>query len=342
MTPLRLFVRRARLVVLVLPIVATTPARAQTLVVLNKSEQSASLIDAVTGHTLAKLPVGRGPHELVVSPDGRTAYVANFGRFGVYPAGDTTHTQAGNTITVLDLAARTVKTTFDFGTHTGEHGLAISRDGKTVWVTSETPNALLEFDGTTGRVANVWPTQQQRSHLVVAVPGEKKFYVTNTVSGTVTAIDRATGTAKSMPAGAGAEGIAVSPDGREVWVASRGENTISVISTATDAIMQHFPAGGQGPQRLQFTPDGAQVWVSNATSNTLTVFDARSPRLLATVNVGKTPAGIIFSSDGRRGYFALSGANQIAVIDVAARAVVQTIDTGVEPDGIAWSAIRPR
>jgi YVTN family beta-propeller protein len=313
---------------------------AQTLIVLNKSAQSAVLIDPTTGQTLATLPVGRGPHELAVSPDGRTAYVANFGRFGVYAAGDTTHTKPGNTITVLDLAGRKVSTTYAFGTHTGQHGVAMSRDGTRIWVTSETPNALLEIDAANGKILHVWPTNQQRSHLVVPSPDERRFYVTNTVSGSVSVIDRATGAVKNIPVGAGAEGITVSPDGREVWVAWRDDSKISVISTGTDAIVETFASGGEGPQRVQFTPDGAQVWASNVRSNTLTVFDARTRKLLGAVSVGKGPAGIVFSPDGRRGYFALSGANEIAVIDVAARQVVQTFNTGVEPDGIAWSTKR--
>ena len=322
-------------------LVATTAsASAQTLVVLNKSDQSAMLIDATTGQTVAKLPVGRGPHELAISRDGRTAYVANFGRFGVYATGDTTHTKPGNTITVLDLAGRRVSTTYAFGTHTGQHGVAVSRDGRRVWLTSETPNALLEIDAANGKILNVWPTNQQRSHLVVPSRDERRFYVTNTVSGSLSVIDRTTGAVKNIPIGPGAEGVTISPDGREVWVAWRDDSKISVISTATDAIVETFASGGEGPQRVQFTPDGAQVWASNVRSNTLTTFDARTRKLLGAVSVGKGPAGIVFSPDGRRGYFALSGANQIAVIDVAARKVVQTFDTGLEPDGIAWAVKR--
>src|SRR5215510_11621310 len=174
-----------------LVLAALAPAiHAQTLVVLNKSEASASLVNPTTGETIAKLPVGRGPHELAISPDGRTAYVANFGRFGVFPAGDTMHTKPGNTVTVLDLADRRVKTTFDFGTHTGQHGVATSKDGSHVWLTSETPNALLEVEATTGKILHVWPTQQQRTHLVVPSPDEKRFYITNTVSGSLTIVDR--------------------------------------------------------------------------------------------------------------------------------------------------------
>src|SRR5205823_14167219 len=135
---------------------------------------------------------------------------------------------------------------------------------------------LLDVDAATGRILAVWPTNQQRTHLVTPSPDERTFYISNTVSGSVSVIDRATGSVKTVPVGAGAEGITVSPDGREVWVAWRTDSKISVISTTRDTLVETFAAGGEGPQRVQFTPDGSQVWASNVRSNTLTVFDART------------------------------------------------------------------
>jgi YVTN family beta-propeller protein len=293
------------------------------------------LIDVASGKTISQVKVGRGPHELALSPDRRFAYVANFGRYSMNAGGDSMSTRPGNTVTVLDLERKVPGATWSFGTHTGQHGVATSRDGRLVWVTSETPNALLEIEASSGLIKHVWPTNQQRSHLVLPSADEKKFYVTNTVSGSVTVIDRATGAVRNLLIGDGAEGMTLSPDGRELWVAWRAGNTISIVSTATDNVTATFEAGGDGPQRIQFTPNGAEVWTSNVRSNTLGVFDARARKLIATVPVGAGPAGIVFSPDGTRGYFALSGANQIAVIDVAARKLVGTIGTGVEPDGIA-------
>lgn len=326
------------LVLLLATACATMPAAdaPATLVVLNKSAHSASVIDPGSGRTLATLPVGRGPHELAVSHDGRLAYVANFGRYGVYPAGDTMHTVGGHTITVLDLAGRTAKATFDLGTRTGLHGAAISRDGTRLWITSETPNALIELDARTGQVLNTWLTNQQRTHLVLPSPDERTFFVTNTVSGSVSIIDRASGRVTNIPIGSGAEGLTVSPDGSELWVARRGDNVVNVVSTARAAIIDSVAVGGDGPQRIQFTPDGREAWTSNVRGNTLSVIDAGTRKVVATVRVGRGPAGIVFSPDGRRGYFALSGGNAIAVVDVQARQVVSTIATGVEPDGIAW------
>jgi YVTN family beta-propeller protein len=318
------------------------PATADTLVVLNKSEFKALLIDAATGKALAKVPTGHGPHEVAVSPDGRTAYVSNFGPFSHYARGDETHTQPGNTIALIDVASRAVKTTWDLGTHMGPHGIVVSHDGKYVWVTTETPQSLLELDAATGKILHVWPSTQQRTHLLVTTPDEKKFYATNTVSGSVSVIDRATSNVKVVPTGPGSEGIGMSPDGKEVWVGIRTDGEVAVISTASDEIVATFESGGKGPSRLRFTPDGKEVWVSNSSSNQMAVFDARERKMLARLDMPDGPSGMVFSPDGRHLYVADMRDNEVTVIDVGARKVVSHIPTGndSEPDGMAWASKR--
>ena len=54
-------------------------ASAGTLVVLNKSEATASLIDLDSGRVAATVPTGQAPHEVAVSPDGRLALASNYG-----------------------------------------------------------------------------------------------------------------------------------------------------------------------------------------------------------------------------------------------------------------------
>ena len=313
-------------------------ARADTVVVACKSEFQLALVDPATEKVLVKLPTGRGPHEVAVSPDGRMAYVSNFGRYSVYPAGDTLHDKASNTITVIDLVDRKVKTTFDLGTHTGPHGMVVSHDGKIVWATTETPQAVLELDSSTGKILHVWNTTQERSHMIVATPKETKFYVTNTVSGSVSVIDRSTGEAKVIVTGPGTEGIAISPDGKEVWAASRADAKISIIATATDAIVASFSSGGKSPKRMDFTPNGSQVWVTNSGSGETTVFDARSHELLASITTSKDPSGVSISPDGRRAYVTNSAANVLTFVDVATRKILSTMQIGTDPDGIAWSS----
>ncbi len=330
---------RIRLACAVVLLVAVPlAAQAQTLVVLNKSDHEAALVAPANYQVVAKLPTGKGPHEVAASPDGRYAYVSNYGLFGVFRQGEQPKREPGNTITVLDLKQRAVKATFDLGSYTQPHGIWVSRDGTRVWVTCEGAQAVLELDAATGKILKSWKTNQQTSHMVVPTPDEKKLYVANISSGSVSVIDRSSGNIATIPTGAGAEGIAISPDGREVWVANRGATTLSVIDTATDRVVASFESGGTMPIRVKFTPDGKQVWVSNARSNTVTLFDPVGRKLLATIEVGAVPVGIQMSPDGQRAFVANTNANQVTVIDVSSRKILRTFATGNEPDGMAWAA----
>ncbi len=332
------------LAVILVAVGATTagPAPAAdsgVLVVLNKSDHEAAIVDPSTYRVLAKLPTGKGPHEAATSPDGRTAYVSNYGSYRIFQAGGQGgQAPPGNTVTVLDLAGRTVRATFDLGEYLSPHGIWVSRDGRLLWVTCERSQAVLEVDAAGGKILRAWKTGQNASHMLVPSRDEKKLYVANIASGSVTVIDRSTDAVVSIPTGAGAEGIDLSPDGREVWVTNRSAATVSVINVAADKVAATFPSGGRFPIRVKFTPDGTQAWVSNAQSNSVSVFDAKARQLLATMEVGAVPVGILMTPDGKRAFVANTNANQVTVFDVPGRKIVATLSTGNEPDGMAWAA----
>lgn len=317
----------------VLPVLAS----GGTLIVLNKSDHEAALVHPETYTVMLRLPTGKGPHEVAVSPDGHYAYVSNYGSFAVFREGERPRMEPGSTITVIDLKAGRVKTTFDLGGYRQPHGIWVSRDGKRLWVTVEGSQAVLELDAAIGKVLKAWKTDQRTSHMVVPTPDEKKLYIANILSGSVTVINRATDEVKSIPTAAGAEGIDVSNDGKEVWVSNRGANTISVLDTATDTVVATFESGGTMPIRVKFTTDGKQAWVSNARSNVVTVFDAATRKLIGTIEVGAVPVGIQMTPDGKRAFVANTNDNKVTVIDVALRKVLSSFVTGTEPDGMAWA-----
>lgn len=314
-------------------------ASGDLLVVLDKSEHRAVLVDPETLEPVETLPTGMGPHEVVVSPDGRRAWVCNYGAFGIFRDDGERRNEPGNTLTVIDLVERRVAGVVDLGSWSMPHGIRASRDGRTLWVTVEGSQAVLELDAASGAVRHAWPTGQEVSHMLVETPDERKLYVSNIRSGSVSVITRAAGSVVTIPTGAGAEGIAATPDGREVWVTNRGANTISVISTGDDRVVESFGAGGEMPIRVQFTPDGREAWVSLARSDAVGVYDARTRAPIATIEVGAMPVGIQMSPDGRRAFVACTNADVIKAIDVAARRVVADLVTGREPDGMAWARV---
>ena len=61
------------------PLTAQVPGLSGTLVITNKTPATATIIDVASGKTLATLPTGQGPHEVVMSRDGRVAVVTDYG-----------------------------------------------------------------------------------------------------------------------------------------------------------------------------------------------------------------------------------------------------------------------
>ena len=308
---------------------------ADLLIVLNKSDHEAVLVDPVKLEPVARIATGRGPHEVAVSPDGRLAYVSNYGMYGVFREGQRVN-EPGNTISVLDLEKRAVKDTFDLGAYAKPHGIAVSRDGKRLWVTCEDAQSVLELDAASGAILKAWKTAQETSHMIVPAVDETRLFVANIRSGSVTIIERATDRVTSLVTAPGAEGIDVSPDGREVWVTNRADSSISVLDARRDTVIAKVESGGRFPIRVKFTPDGREAWVSCLQSNAVTVFDARTRKLLATLPVGAAPVGIQMAADGKRAFVANTNDDLVTVIDVAARKVIATFTTGNEPDGMGW------
>jgi len=175
--------------------VPAVPAAAQRLVVVNKSAGTVSLVDPATRRAVATIPTGFAPHEVAVSPDGRVAYVSDYG----------TGARPGNTVTVIDLAARRATGTVDLGTHTRPHGITVAPDGS-VWVTTEGSRHVLQLDPERREVIRAVETGQSVTHMVVVADAVGRVYTANIGSGTSTAIDGNTGRVLAhIETGAGAE-----------------------------------------------------------------------------------------------------------------------------------------
>lgn len=320
-------------------------ALADTLVVLNKSEASASLIDLESGQEVARVPTGEGPHEVTVSPDGSTAVVGNYG----------TQQNPGKSLTVIDVPSASVTSTIEFRDYSRPHGIEYLADGKRVAVTVEAQKTLLLVDIPSGSIIGAIETGQDVSHMVALTPDEKRAFVANIGSGSMTAIDLENGELiANVPTGDGAEGITVTPDGRYVWVTNRGADTVSVIDANTLEIVKTLPSASF-PIRAEATPDGQWVLVSNARSDELVVFNAESmeeyQRIKMEIKSGDSegrlfgdafgqssvPIGVQVNPDSDLAYVAHANSDVISIVDLDLMEITGQLKGGKEPDGLAYS-----
>ncbi len=339
----RCLVGRASLAAVVL----ATAGRADTLVVANKSDATASLIDLETGKVVATLPTGKGPHEVAVSPDGRRALVTNYGT-GELP---------GRSLTLLEIATPRVARTIELAAGSRPHGVDWLDDGRAL-VTAEGHSALLVVDVEGGQVTAEIATGQDTSHMVVASADGSRAYVANIGSGSVSVIDLdERRLLANVPTGAEAEGIDLAADGTQLWVTNREADRVTVLDTATLATLAELPSASF-PIRGRATAAGA-VLVTNARSAEIAVFDAAALRETHRFTAGVVPAdpsgrlfggrfgaspvpiGVVVDAAAERAWVAHANADVIAELDLATLEVTRQLTAGREPDGMAWSPIAP-
>src|SRR5688572_14559261 len=225
------------------------------LVVVNKSDDTVSILDAKSGALRPTVRTGRGPHEVEVLADGKTAAVSDYGRAG----------EPGHTVTLVDVDRGAVLGTVELGPGTRPHGLDALADGRLL-VTAEGTKELLVVDPKARRVTARIPTGREVSHMVAALRSGGSAFVASIGSGTVSAADLASAkVSKDLATGAGAEGIDVTPNGREVWVTNRDANTVTVVGAANLEVLATIPAA-KFPIRVKITPDGRRALVSCAQS----------------------------------------------------------------------------
>src|SRR5262245_23486602 len=281
-------------------------------------DDAVAVLDTAQNKVLATIAVPKGPHGLVVTPDGRKVYVSSDG---------------ASTVSVIDTAADRVVASIDVGAN--PHGLAVSGDGSRVLVSGWGSNRALVIDTTTDRVIGEVPVAQP--HNGTLSRDGRTGWVASQQQG-ATALVRLDLTiwkeVARVPLDKTPRGLELSPDGRRVFFTLAGVNAIQVLDTATNRIAAQIPVGAS-PHYAPFTPDGRWALAVVQGPGELAILDTANNTLAGSVAVGKTPHWSTSSTDGRTAYVTNEGSGDVSVVDLASRTVTATIPVGNAPRKIA-------
>ena len=270
---------------------------------------------------------------LIFSPDGSRIYLANVnGDIKVFAV------RADHTVApLISLALPPANATSRAAEIPA--GLAVSPDGKKIYVAFNLSNRLAELDTTTGRVLRTWDVGV--APFDVALAG-KKIYVSNwggrrpdpgsltgpAGHGTLVRVDSRSiasegsvsvihldsnsesKTANSeLLTGLRAGALRLSPNRRWLVVANTGDDTLSVIDTRTDVIVETIcarqnpgdPFGAQ-PNALAFDKSGKTLFVCNGTQDAVAVFQFQpgKSKLLGLIPTGWYPAAMTFDAKRKK------------------------------------------
>jgi YVTN family beta-propeller protein len=310
------------------PAIADPAMAGQLLFVTNKGEDTLSKVDLAKGKEVQRVPSCTTPHELAVSPDGNHVALGCYG---------------GRSITIFRTSDLAEVKQIELGEGAKPHGIVWHPSG-TLYATAEGRKAIYRIADPMGDapVLTEFMTGQDGTHMLAVAPDELAAWTVNMVSGTVSRVDL-TGTAAALTAEMGKEpeGIAVTPDGKTLWISARGSNAAFALDPATLAVKTQLGTG-RFPLRLAISPQGDVAVTSDLYDGGLTVIDLATATKKGSIPVsGKAQAEarfqvtILWSADGSRLYVAETGTNTVAEVDYASGKVLRRFMVGEDGDGLA-------
>ncbi len=330
------------LVTLILPLLAGAPRATSSrclLLVTNKGDRTLSIVDPVAGKEISTVPEsGVTGHEVIASPDGRTAYVPIYGNSGVGQPGSD-----GQTLDVIDLASRKITTTIDFGRGERPHCAKFNPKDGLLYVTTEITNTVSIIDPKSNKVVGSIPTGQPESHMLAITSDGRRGYTSNVGPGLVSVLDlenrKLLGTIKVVD---GAQRISLTRDDRLAFTSDQHEPRLAVIDTTGYKVERWVPMPGVGYGTAP-TPDGRWLLVALIKINKVGVIDLKEMKVVRTFDVPSAPQEVLVEPDGKAAYVSCDASRKVAVIDLAGAPadwkVARLIDVGRGADGLAWAAL---
>lgn len=288
--------------------------------VLNSLDASVSVIDPATWKETRRIPTGKEPHHLYLTPDEKSLVIANALSDSLLFIDPKTAEVQRTVRDILDpyqlrfspdmkwfVTVANRLNHVDIYRWDGKNPTLVKRisTGKTpshLWIDSKSttvyatmqesdelvvidlPTQTLKWRGMTGPMpADVFGTPDDKFLLIGLTGGEgvEVYDVTG----------REPKLVKLIKTGLGAHAFRGAGDKRHVFVSNRVANTISKIDYQTMAVVDNYPAPS-GPDCMDLSPDGRFIYVASRWAKKLTVIDTQTKTVVRQVKVGKSPHGV--------------------------------------------------
>jgi YVTN family beta-propeller protein len=262
------------------------PADGRRLFVTVESEKNLKTVDTVTGKVLDAIPLTGRPNQCAATPDGR--YV------GV-PIRD------GDRVDIVDTVQKKVAKSLPVRMPHNSFNAGSNDD---LYVSSMGDHEIdridlrkMEYSARipTGGIPRPYAISGDETTLYTALTKLHGFAVADI------AARKVIGRVELPPApplncplevDTPTHGLALTPDGKELWVTSLADGGVYVYDVATKKISPMMSVG-KCPNWIAFSPDGKYAAVSNSDTNDCSIIDVRTRREAARVKTGKAPKRVL-------------------------------------------------
>jgi YVTN family beta-propeller protein len=302
---------------LVLGLGASVAARADQVIVLNSEEASYSIVSRGQRAEIGRVPLGREPHHLITTPDGKEVLVASTVTNELVALDSKTGQRTRVVRNIIDpyqlgfspdgkwfVTAAYRLDHIDIYRYDGDFKLAsrifidglpshldFDKDSKTVFVSLQQSARVVAVDLPTQLIK--WNVEVGKAPAgVVMLPDNKRLMVALTGEDSVVTLDPANGTVTGrLRTGKGAHNFWPRGDGRHWFLSNRVEGTVSLIDTETMTVVSGLRVPG-GPDCMDITPDGKELWVTQRFLRRIAIVDLATMKVTGSIPVGKSPHGV--------------------------------------------------
>lgn len=305
-----------------LMIAAPAAQAGHPIFVLNSLDANVSVIDPITWQEKRRIPTGKEPHHIYLTPDEKSVIVANAG---------------GDSLTFIDPRTaevqRVVQGTMD------PYQLRFSPDMKWFVTLANRLNHIdiYRWDGKELTLAKRIPSSKTPSHIWIDTKSTTA-YATMQDSDELVAVDLATQTLKwrvktgSMPAD-----VFGTPDDKHLLVGLTGGDHVEVfdVSGSRPKLVKTIPTG-EGAHAFRALGDGRHVFVGNRVANTVNKIDYTKLESVAQFKAPGGPDCMEVTADGKLLLVSSRWIKKMSVIDIATGQLVRQVKVGKSPHGI-WT-----
>jgi YVTN family beta-propeller protein len=304
------------------------------------------IVDPQSASVVARIPVGKRPRGIQVSPDYTLVYVALSGSPMGGPNVDESKLPPPDRrfdgIGVVDLGAQKLISTYQSGAD--PETFALSRAGKTLYVSNEDTGMLSAVDLLRGVVAGTVAVGTEPEGVAVSAD-DRLVYVACETANRVYVVDaRRMKVLAKIPTEKRPRAILLPPGTQRGYVTNEFGGSLTVFSTEDYTVVKTISLGD--PQVVRpmgiASADGKLIYVTTGRFGALLEIDPEAGRIVRTFpKVGQRPWGLALSRDGHKAYTANGPGGDISIVDLKAGHVDAQIAVGGSPWGIVAAPAIP-
>lgn len=305
---------------------ATHSGAKPPILVLNSLNANVSVINPVTFVEINRLPVGKEPHHLYMTPDAQSVMVAN---------------AAGNSITFIDPKTGAIQRTLN--NIVDPYHLRFSPDMKWLVTAANRLNHIdiYAWQGTQAeqpmQLIKRLPAGKTPSHLMIDDQSQL-LYASLQDSHELMAIHLQTQQPLwVVPTGKLPADVFLTPDNKKLLVALTGESDVQVFDVSGEkGVPIKRITTGKGAHAFRAQGDGKHVFVSNRAGNSISRIDLNTLEVIDQYPAPGGPDCMEVSADGKTLMVTSRWSGKLTLIDIPTRAVVREIPVGKSPHGV-WT-----